>query len=82
MTRCFLRKQTVRNCDLICLFSLHDCVCFSAINDRSFYLSFLSYDIIDTQNPHAKTSQLHSTPNTYSVFPSFTKPPTNISSPL
>jgi len=28
MTRCFLRKQTVRNRDLICLFSLHDCVCF------------------------------------------------------
>jgi hypothetical protein len=71
MTRCFLRKQTVRNRDLICLFSLHDCVCFLQSMIVLFPFS-LSYNIIDTQNPYAKKSQMYSTPNNSNVLPNLT----------
>ena len=78
MTRCFLRKQTVRNRDLICLFSLHDCVCFlqSMIVLSPF---LLSYNIIDTQNPYAKNSQMYSTPKNSEVLPSLTNLLANVS---
>ena len=73
MTRCFLRKQTVRNRDLICLFSPHDCVCFlqSMIVLSPFSLS---YNIIDTQNLYAKKSQMHSTPKNSNALPSSNQP--------
>jgi len=61
------------------LFVLAAWLCLlSTINDRSFPLS-LSYNIIDTQNPYARKSQMYSAPNNSNVLPSLTNLPVNIS---